>query len=115
MGQLRLNYLGVFDTELDNALFRYCTDHESFGSDPDNALTTRLELNAMVIGGELRIELTYHRKAHCEDTADHFLDRLLHHLDSISMHTKNERDLHFTPSDFEGVDLDDEELNALFH
>lgn len=112
--EVRLNYLGQFDRELNTQLFAY--DHRSTGSDtdPDNLMTARLEINAMIIYGELNIEMNYNARAHQELTIRWLKDEYLHHLEMVLEHIKSEDNIHFTPSDFDTVDLDEGELNELF-
>lgn len=111
--EVRFNYLGQFEKELNNDMFTY-TD-ASTGSDigPENVMTTKLELIAMVIDGRLIMEARYSGKAHKEATIRWFVDAFFNNLGLICEHIKNEDELHFTPSDF-SVELDQEELDALF-
>jgi surfactin family lipopeptide synthetase A len=112
---MRFNYLGQFDKELNNELFSYRNVSTGFDSDPENELSAILELNAMVTGGHLNLELIYHKKAHTDATVSWLMNLFLQHLDLILEHVEAEEEIHFTSSDFDAVDLDDEELDALFY
>ena len=112
--EIRFNYLGQFDTELNNDLFSYnytCTGSET---DPANLMTARLEVNAMVMNSELMVEVSYNETAHKASTIHWFVENVLNNLLYILEHIKAEQDVHFTPSDFGLTNLNQEELDALF-
>lgn len=112
--EIRFNYLGQFDRELHNELFTF--SHLSTGSDidPENNMTVNIELNLMVIEGALKLEIIYNNKAYKISTITRFKELFFLHLNHILDHIKREEDIHFTPSDFESVNLDQEELDSLF-
>lgn len=114
LSEIRFNYLGQFEKELNNDLFTYTGASTGSDVDPENAMTTKLELISMVIDGRLTMEARYNGKAHKESTIRWFMDAFFNNLGLICEHIKNEDELHFTPSDF-SVELDQEELDALFH
>jgi non-ribosomal peptide synthase protein (TIGR01720 family) len=111
---IRFNYLGQFGDELDNDLFTYSDLPTGPDVSPANAMTAKIELNAMIRDGELKIELSYNATAHKEATIEQFAAGIFYHLNKVLDHLQAARDIHFTPSDFDAVDLNDEELNALF-
>lgn len=112
--EIRFNYLGQFDKELNNDLFSYSSQSTGRDTDPVNKMTAKLELNCMVVAGGLSAELTYNQKAHQESTMNWFMELFFSKLESILYHIKNEDEQHFTPSDFDAVTLDQEELDSLF-
>jgi amino acid adenylation domain-containing protein/non-ribosomal peptide synthase protein (TIGR01720 family) len=114
LSEIRFNYLGQFEKELNNDMFTYTGASTGSDIDPENVMTTRLELISMVIDGRLIMEARYNSKAHAEATIRWFMDAFFNNLHLICEHIKNEDELHFTPSDF-SVELDQEELDALFH
>ncbi len=114
LAEVRFNYLGQFGPELDNELFSYTRQSTGWEADPGNTMTARLELNAMVTGGALHLAVNYNRKAHAAATIRRFTDSFFLHLGGILEHVKNEQNVHFTPSDFNAVELNQEELDALF-
>jgi amino acid adenylation domain-containing protein/non-ribosomal peptide synthase protein (TIGR01720 family) len=111
--EIRLNYLGQFDGELNNELFSYCDRSTGRDIDQDNKMTAKLELNLMIVSGELNLEVNYNKKAHRESTISWFTYNFLNQLQSILDHIKEEDEVHFTPSDF-GAIASQEELDALF-
>lgn len=112
--EIRLNYLGRFDHELNNDLFAFC--NHSTGSDIgiDNDMTAKLELNAMVVAGVLLLEIRYNRKAHKETTIEWFAGMFLHNIELIVSYLQKEKEESATPVPF-SVDLDQKELDALFY
>lgn len=112
MSEIRLNYLGEFDLEHD--------DYWSFSGLPtgpetasDNHLTTKLELNAMVMNKVLSMDIAYHQSAFSDSTIQDFSDRFLNNMTRLLDQIRAESDVHFTPSDFE-AELDQQELDELF-
>ncbi len=114
LSEIRLNYLGQFNKELNNELFTYdWTDH-GIEVDPDNAMSVKLELNLMVIEENLNVEIIYNAEAFKESTVSNFKNTFLENILIVLEHIRKEEEVHFTPSDFDAVDLDYGELNALF-
>lgn len=113
-GEIRFNYLGQFDREIENSLFSYC--QQPTGSDValENHMTAAIEINAMILKDILTVDINYNKEAFKESTMTSFADNYLKNLEEILTHIKNEDDVHFTPSDFDTVDLGEDDLAALF-
>ncbi|MCP5049484.1 MAG: AMP-binding protein, partial [bacterium] len=111
---VRFNYLGQFDQEVDNSLFSYL--QESSGSDIglDNHMTVAIEMNAMILNDEFRVDINYNGEAFTESSMTSFADSYIENLKEILEHIKGEDNVHFTPSDFDTVDLSEDDLAALF-
>jgi non-ribosomal peptide synthase protein (TIGR01720 family) len=111
---VRFNYMGQFDQEVENPLFSYC--HQSTGSDValENHMTAAAEINAMILNGVLNATINYNKEAFKKETMVSFGDEYIKNLEAILEHIKNEDDVHFTASDFDTVDMDEEDLAALF-
>ncbi|EPR07515.1 condensation domain-containing protein, partial [Ruminiclostridium papyrosolvens] len=114
MTELRFNYLGRFDKESDNDIFSY--SHLKTGSETclTNTMTAKLEINCMVINNMFEIEIFYNEKAYKEETMSDFRDRYLRNLENIISYTVGSDEVYFTPSDFETLDMNQEELDSLF-
>lgn len=110
--ELRFNYLGEF--ALENMDY-WSFSAESTGPETasDNHLTTKLDLNAMVMNGQLSLDVAYHQGAFREKTMLDFGAGFMNHLRHLLDQIKREEGLHFTPSDFEAK-LDQQELDELF-
>ncbi|WP_159455962.1 non-ribosomal peptide synthetase [Chitinophaga eiseniae] len=110
---IRYNYLGDFTRDLHNDLFTYAnlpTGREVHG---DNPITVQLELNAMVVHGELLIDLTYHTKIIPEGTVRTCMLLLEQQIKLLAV-AADEGENAPAPSDFDCVDLTQEELDILF-
>lgn len=112
--EIRFNYLGQFDKELNNELFSYSNLQHGSDVDLNNTITAKLELNSMIMDGKFILETSYNNQAHKESTVSQFLDSFMDNLVKVLEHIKNEKEVHFTPSDFSSVDLNQRELDALF-
>ena len=112
---VRFNYLGQFGGELDNDLFSYTNLSAGREIATENNMTARIEFNLMVVKDQLNIDISYNKIAWKRSTVEWLKNLFLERLEQVLNHIREEEHQHFTPSDFEAVDLDDEELNALFH
>ncbi|SHJ70732.1 non-ribosomal peptide synthetase [Aquimarina spongiae] len=114
ISEIRFNYLGHFGNELNNDFFVY--EDVDIGSeiDPQNKFTTKLEINLMIVDDHLEVEFIYNQNAHKPSTIEYIRDQFFINLETILDHIKAEKQVHFTPSDFEAAKLDQEDLEALF-
>ncbi len=112
--EIRFNYLGQFDNEINNELFNFSDVNTGSETDPGNFLTTQIEINCMISQGQLNMEINYNDKSYKRETIERFNKAFFVHLNNILNHIKSEEDVHFTPSDFDAVELDEEDLNVLF-
>nr|WP_295871853.1 non-ribosomal peptide synthetase [uncultured Chitinophaga sp.] len=113
--EVRLNYLGQFNEEMNNDLFTY--SHADHGPESDfrNQMNVKLEFNLMVIGERLHMEVCYNCLAHTAATVKGVSDAMLKYLQDVLAHVRLQDGIHFTPSDFNLTGLDQEEFNTLFH
>ncbi|NHN25925.1 amino acid adenylation domain-containing protein [Flavobacterium jejuense] len=114
LSEIRFNYLGQFNNELNNELFSFCDASHGKETDANNLMTTKLEINLMVIDEKLNMEINYNKTFHREETINWFMKVFFENLITILSHIKNQDTIYFTPSDFESVELDQEELDSLF-
>ena len=112
--EIRFNYLGELGHEFRNALFEYVHLNSGRETAPTNHMTAKLEMNAMVLKGELNLEIAYNTLAHKGTTIEWLIEGILKEISQILLHIQNQVDIYFTPSDFELVTIDQEELDALF-
>ncbi|NIM11936.1 MAG: amino acid adenylation domain-containing protein [Candidatus Aminicenantes bacterium] len=112
--EVRFNYLGQFHGEVENPLFSYC--QQLTGSDValENHMTAAVEINAMVLNDVFTADINYNKEAFDESTMVSFAGNYIKNLEEILEHIRNEDDVHFTPSDFDTVDLGEDDLAALF-
>jgi surfactin family lipopeptide synthetase A len=112
--QVRFNYLGQFDQEVENDLFSYIQQSTGLDVGTENHMTAAIEINAMILNDVFGAEILYNKNAHKESTISQFADNYIKNLIAILDHIKGEEDVHFTPSDFDTVDLSEDDLAALF-
>lgn len=113
--ELLFNYLGEFSLNGEGQLFEYVNQGIHVYSHPENLLTAKIEINAMVYGGALMIEATYNTSAYRHDTICDFLDKFIFHMENISQELSDKNEIHYTPSDFKLVKLTSDELDSLFN
>jgi amino acid adenylation domain-containing protein/non-ribosomal peptide synthase protein (TIGR01720 family) len=113
--EIRLNYLGQFGAELSNELFAFCPMDTGSDMASQNNMTVKLECNAMVMGNQLHLEINYNSLSHHTSSIEWFRDAFFRHLDNILRHIEGEKDVHFTPSDFDAACLKEEDLKELFN
>lgn len=112
--QVRFNYLGDLGAQFYNDMFRFSQEYTGTEIHPENQMTAVIEWNSMVLNGCLNMELLYNSKAHSHATAKALSDQFFYEISRILAHLKDQDDIHFTPSDFQDADLNQEELDALF-
>jgi surfactin family lipopeptide synthetase A len=77
-------------------------------------MTAAVEINAMVLNEVFTVDINYNKEAFNEGTMVSFAGNYIKSLEEILDHIRNEDDVHFTPSDFDTVDLGEDDLAALF-
>lgn len=112
--EIRFNYLGQFGKELNNELFSFSNRSTGSETDPGNSMTTKLELNLFVIDSILTLEVNYNARAFDSSTITDFCQMFEREMIEILNHISEEKVVHFTPSDFDSVKLDDDAIAALF-
>ncbi len=114
--QVRFNYLGQFDQEVSNEIFGYSEILTGEDIAMGNALSTVIEVNCMLMQGRLVFDMFYSRKVFDGDNIEgSLLKRIQSALEEmIKYFSGSEDEVHFTSSDFDTVDLDDDDLDALF-
>jgi non-ribosomal peptide synthase protein (TIGR01720 family) len=111
--EVRFNYLGEFHMP-ENDYWAFSDVGGGLKTAPENQMTTKLELNAMVMNNRFTMEVATHRQAFTEQSINEFCDAYLFQLNQILDHLRNEQEIYFTPSDFE-AELNQEELDELFN
>ncbi|SHN33748.1 non-ribosomal peptide synthetase [Mucilaginibacter sp. OK098] len=112
--EIRFNYLGQFDQELNNRLMAFSKIDSGSETDPYNAFTTKLEFNAIITDGEFHMEILYSSKLFDHATVNELSKCFLACLNHVLAYLKDEKDLYFTPSDFSAVELDEDDISVLF-
>lgn len=111
---IRFNYLGQFDVEVSNDLFTLLQEFcgEDISSKNSNKLI--LEINSLVVAGELKIDLKSSQILVSDDEMEIFSKLFLECIENILAYLKSDDLMEFTPSDFEMVDLDEDDFSNIF-
>ena len=112
--EIRFNYLGRFDKEGDNDIFAYSLQKSGSDISSANHITAKLEINCMVAKGSFEMDINFSNKMFKEETILAFRDKYLKNLKDIISFTADNEDVFFTPSDFETLDIGQDDLDALF-
>ncbi len=108
------NYLGQFDQDLQSDLFSFAGEDTGLEIGRRNQRTSLLEINGMVVDGKLEIGINFSTQRYCSETVKAILDKYLINLREILAHCSDSENFGFTPSDFDTVELSQEDLDLLF-
>lgn len=114
LADIRFNYLGQFSAEFNNDLFSYDRCLSNFESAMENNLSAKVDCNVLIVKGELQLEIIYNQKAHAKSTIVEFQSVFFRSLDSILEHLKRADKAQFTPSDFRGSMINQQDIDVLF-
>ncbi len=111
---IRLNYLGDMDSiirtnDLDIANIKFGLDNYE-----ENSLTALMDIEAVIINKKLKINITYSNNRFKKETIKKFIESYIETLKLIINHCSNKSSKQFTPSDFDAVDISQEDLDSLF-
>ncbi|MCK4762555.1 MAG: amino acid adenylation domain-containing protein [Candidatus Aminicenantes bacterium] len=112
--QVRFNYLGKFDREISNEIFSYSETGTGSDIGPENVMTVPVEIDCMILQGRLIFDLYYSRGMFSQEKMAGLLEKIKSVLEQMVTYFETEDEVHFTPSDFDTVDLDEDDLEALF-
>ena len=113
--EIRFNYLGEFNKEADNSLFGYEEEYSGLYSDFDNSLTAVLEVDCLIVNSKLILNLRYPDKEKNFNKANQLLKCFNDVLNDIYAHLISTNNQYLIGSDFDTLDLSDEELEAIFN
>ena len=111
---VRFNYLGEFDNTFSKAVFENSYEESGLEQGRENHLTSLVEVVSMIIGKKLRISMTFSNKRYKEETVNSLLNDYLIQLHELINYCCNKNGKEFTPSDFDAVELSQEDLDSLF-
>jgi amino acid adenylation domain-containing protein/non-ribosomal peptide synthase protein (TIGR01720 family) len=111
---VRFNFLGDLDIA-PNELLEVATEDSGPESGSNNHMTALIEINAMIFGGRLKVELTYGAAQFKPETMSDFLQRFAGQIRRISDFCNSYKIQEHTPSDFEMVKFSQDDLDALIN
>ncbi|TCW37425.1 bacitracin synthase 3 [Laceyella sacchari] len=107
------NYLGQFDSdeeEGDVVISDLPTGQAVGAAMPNRYL---LEVNELIVKGQLEIHLTYHTHLHRKETMEALGERYRQYLIDLVDHCLSQQEPNYTPSDFSSDDLTYDELDSI--
>jgi non-ribosomal peptide synthase protein (TIGR01720 family) len=112
--EMNFLYLGQLDQVLDQTA-ALAPAHESSGPSrsPNGARPYLFEINAMVVGGELRVSWVYSENLHKRETVESLAQGFVEALRRIIAHCQSPTAGDYTPSDFPLAGLDEARLHGL--
>ncbi|SHJ87072.1 non-ribosomal peptide synthase domain TIGR01720/amino acid adenylation domain-containing protein [Clostridium cavendishii DSM 21758] len=111
---VRFNYLGDFDNIVNKEKLSLSSIEFGLNSDEENSLTALIDIVAMIVNKELKINVTYSKNKFNEETIQKLIDTYISTLKLIKEKCMNKDVKEFTPSDFASVDISQEDLDVLF-
>ncbi|KWX72340.1 thioester reductase [Paenibacillus jilunlii] len=111
---IRFNYLGEFIQDYGEGYLTLSGDQFQHNVSGDNHLTSLLDINCFIIDGHLQLRLTYSRSKFLDMTMERFQLHWIRNLKLVIEHCSNTERKEYTPSDFDTVDISQEELDSLF-
>ncbi|MEO5730959.1 MAG: condensation domain-containing protein, partial [Byssovorax sp.] len=112
--EVSVNYLGQLDATLAEApLFRPASESSGPSQDPRSARPHLLDVSGIIVGGRLRLSVTFGTAAHRRATVESLLARLGERLRALIAHCLEPAAGGYTPSDFSLAKLDQASLDRL--
>ncbi|MPM57549.1 Gramicidin S synthase 1 [bioreactor metagenome] len=111
---VRFNYLGDFDNIVDKEKLDISDIKFGLSSDDNNSLTDLMDIAAIIVNKKLKITVEYSKKIFKDETIENFIENYIETLNLILDKCLNKEFKEFTPSDFDAVDISQEDLDALF-
>ncbi|MDQ3192183.1 MAG: amino acid adenylation domain-containing protein [Bacteroidota bacterium] len=111
--EISFNYLGQFDDQ-QKSDFEITPLTLADTVSPENKRSCSLDINGMVMGGELTMEFSYSSEEYREQTISSLVNAYKIHLQNIINHCLNKEETEITPSDLSYSDIDLDELENIF-
>ncbi|MBY7142474.1 amino acid adenylation domain-containing protein [Virgibacillus sp. NKC19-3] len=108
------NYLGVLNDNETANLFEIIEIDTGEDISIDNQMISPIEINAFVNNNKLKFNVRYSKNKFNRTTISDFLNRLKIVLFEIISHCISQQSIEYTPSDFDTINLTQEELDSLF-
>ncbi len=111
---IRFNYLGDFDNIINTDLFKVSRLDSGLDISENNHLTSIIDINAMIINRRLNISITYSIDVYEKKEVEKFVNMYIEQIENILNYCCEKESIEFTVSDFDGVDISQEDLDSLF-
>lgn len=111
---IRFNYLGDFSGNLDKEIIEILNQQSGDDSCRLNHLTCLLEINCYVIDKKLNVILKYCQDEFQEENINSFMNTFKDYIEGIIIYCCRKKTVDFTSSDFDTIDLSQDELDSIF-
>ncbi len=111
---LRFNYMGDMEGVSDTDYFTLLQEGTGFDMGLDNKLTCAADLTAMIVNKQLAVDMTYNPEEFRQEIMENFLNKYIVKLKTLLEHCCNKAFREYTPSDFDGAELLQHEIDGLF-
>lgn len=111
---VRFNYLGQFNNNLKGNLIKILNDDTGNDIGIQNKLTYLIEVIAIIIDDKLKVSLTYSKNKLKKQTILNLKNEFISQIRELIKQCGLIKEREFTPSDFEGVEISQEDLDILF-
>ena len=112
--EIRFNYLGQADQLFtQSSLFSPASELTGFSRSPNNQRDILIEINGIIIRGQLQINWTYSKGIHHQTTIKNLAQNYLNILRELIQHCLSTETGGYTPSDFPQMDFTQTELDEL--
>ncbi len=112
--EVRFNYLGQFGELNGNGDYQIINEYTGSDSSSKNHITAKVDINCMIINGDLVVEISYCSKEFAKSTITQIIDSFIGNIKTIVNFTCDQEEIYFTPSDFKVADISEDDLDALF-
>jgi len=110
------NYLGQVGEENSggNGVFEVSSLPRGDDRSPDSSSNQAIDINGLAANGKLVLYFAYHREEFQAESIEELVDLCKTNLVKIIEHCVSAEDSELTVSDFDAVDLDEEEVEAIY-
>ena len=111
--KISFNYLGQFDQVKSQNGWKFASESTGANQSSKQTRDHLLDINALVIEGELQINWTYSSNVHTQATVENLAQNYIQTIRSIIKHCQSQDAFGYTPSDFPDAQLNQLELEEL--
>ncbi|MEH2169731.1 MAG: amino acid adenylation domain-containing protein, partial [Nostoc sp.] len=111
--EISFNYLGQFDQVESQNDWKFASESTGANQSSKQTRDHLLDINALVVEGELQIDWTYSSNVHTQATVDNLAQSYIQTIRSIIKHCQSQDVFGYTPSDFPDAQLNQLELDEL--
>jgi len=111
--EISFNYLGQFDQIQSHSEWQFASESTGANRSLEQTREHLLDINTLVVEGELQINWTYSNNVHARNTVENLAQSYLEEVNSIIEYCQSETSWRYTPSDFPEASLTQLELDQL--